>query len=111
VQIRCTPEGGLLKDIRDLWDLVEFRKPTITYFEVVVLFGGTTLLSPLPQRQLSLLLLQLGPEACLFSNCVPVLMVEVGNADISVRVCKMMSNAKSTPKAEVESIMHMIKDS
>lgn len=37
--------------------------------------------------------------------------VVVGNADISVRVCKMMSNAKSTPEAEVESMMHMIKDS
>jgi len=36
----------------------------------------------------------------------------VANADISVRVCKMMSNAKSTPKIEVESMMDMpvIKD-
>jgi len=38
-------------------------------------------------------------------------MVVVGNADISVRVCKLISNAKSIPKAKVESIMHMIKDS
>jgi len=85
----------------------------ITYFEVVVLFGATILLLLLPRPQLPLLLLQLGSEACLFSSHVLVLMVAVvvGNANISVRVCKMMRNAKSTPKAEVESIMHMIKDS
>ena len=44
----------------------------------------------------------------LVSSCASVLamVVLVGNANAAVRVCKMKSNAKSTPEIEVENIMN-----
>jgi len=70
-----------------------------TNFEVVVLLGGATIL---------LSLFPLESEVCLVSSCALalVVVVSVGNADTEMRVCKMMSNAKSTPEIEGDNIMN-----